>query len=398
MHLSELALSNFRTYEKLNLSFAPGVIVLAGRNGVGKTNLIEAINYAAAISSHRVSNKTPLITSGQERAIIQARIKAGERTSAIELEIKEQGAGKARINRGQVVPSSQARGILRSVLFAPEDLALVKGDPEGRRRFLDDLVLQAKPVMAGTYRDYERVLKQRNAILKNARKFGGLDVEMLSIYDEQLVALGVEITLARLALIEALRKPVENWYQQIAEQDTEVLVYLAGDIPALRDPAISSKDEPQDDGGYKQTLKTEYFEQIQSKRNQELERGLTLVGPQRDDLFFGIGELPAKGYASHGESWSLALALKLAAFDYLSTIDLNSSFTHENENTAAFETQQPILLLDDVFSELDTGRRTALSNAIKNKNQVFITTAVLEDIPTDLYHRVIKVEKGHTDG
>ncbi|MDR2703936.1 MAG: DNA replication/repair protein RecF [Cellulomonadaceae bacterium] len=384
MYLTELALANFRTYEKLTLGFEPEVTVFAGPNGVGKTNIIEAIHYVATISSHRVSNKTPLIQAGTDRAIIQARIKAGERASAIELEIKEHGSGRARVNRGQVIPSSGARGILRAVLFAPEDLALVKGDPEGRRRFLDELVLQAKPVLAGDYRDYDKVLRQRNAFLKQARQRGAFDSEMLEIYNEQLVRYGVEITLGRLALGAALQQPIENWYQKIAQSQVEIITKLACDHN-LTDTTPEA-------------LAAEYYEQLEGKRTQELERGLTLVGPQRDDLFFSIGDLPAKGYASHGESWSLALALKLAAFDHLAAIDLNSSFDHSEATSVSYETQQPVLLLDDVFSELDSGRRAALSEAITNKNQVFITTAVLDDIPKGLYSRVITVAKGSANG
>jgi len=386
MQLTELALANFRTYQKLNLNFTAGVTVFAGQNGAGKTNLVEAINYVATIGSHRVANRAPLIALGAERAIIQARIKAGDRTSAIELEIKEQGSNKARINGGQLVPSSQARGILRAILFAPEDLSLVKGDPDGRRRFLDDLVLQARPVMAGTYRDYDQVLRQRNALLRNTRQRGGYDPALLEILDEQLVSHGAAITAARQALVVGLNETIAAWYQRIAHADTPVLTALT-DVSRE-----TSAVQPLAD------IAAGYTEQLAARRNQELERGMTLVGPQRDDWYYQIGEFPAKGYASHGESWSLALALKLAAFEYLGTIDLASSFTHIYVESEQYSIQQPILLLDDVFSELDNDRRAALSNAIKDINQVFITTAVVGDIPAELEPRIITVTKGQVDG
>ena len=386
MYLTELALTNFRSYNELNLTFEPGVIALTGPNGVGKTNLLEAINFASTLISHRVSTKAPLIAVGSDSAIVQARIKAGGRSSVIELELKEQGSGKARINRGQVVSAAQVRGILRAILFAPEDLSLVKGDPEGRRRFLDELIMQAKPVMAGTYRDFERVLRHRNALLRTARQQGSHDVAMLEIITEQLVKLSAQIMTARIHIVQSLNKPLEARYQQIASQVAPVALRLvAGQDSEHLIPDI-------------ELLEQSYALQFGELNTQELARGQTLVGPQRDDVFLGIGDLPAKGYASHGESWSLALALKLSAFDYLSTLDLNSSFNIAADDVTTLALQQPVLLLDDVFAELDTQRRENLSATIKDIGQVFVTSAIASDIPSTLGARIITVSKGQAKG
>lgn len=406
MYVSQLDLANFRSYPKLSLELDLGITAFTGANGVGKTNIVEAIYFVATLSSHRVANRIPLIQSDAERAIIRLRARNGDRTSAIELEIPQTGQGRARVNSGQVIPVGQTRGILRAVMFSPEDLTTINGEPEARRRFLDELVLQAKPAMAGNYRDYDQVLRQRNAYLKNAKYQGNLNSDVLNILTDQLIQLGADITLARIALLNHLQPVVAHHYQQIADAPTEIGLALAA-LPGL---AVAQRpDDAADAAGFseataaidaidgidpigtsqnddlRQQLVACYQQQFTSQAAQELARGYTLAGPHRDDLLATVGGLPAKGYASHGEKWSLALSLKLAAFDYL---------TKEYANYKNDQDNQPILILDDVFAELDQKRRTKLSAAIQQAQQVLITSAVAADIPAELNYQARQVTKG----
>jgi len=400
MFVAELDLTDFRSYEKSNISFAPGITALIGPNGVGKTNLVEAIYYAATLNSHRVSSKVPLIKSGAERAIIRLRARNDQRTSIIELDIPQSGSGRARINGGQVIPIGQTRGIIRTIMFSPEDIGIAKGEPETRRRFLDELVLQARPALAGYYRDYEQVLRQRNAYLKNARQLGNPSDGVLDILTEQLIEFGTEISVARLLVTKTLQPLVTKHYQQIADANTALTLEItqgSSDAALPVDVSISEllgADE-QAEAQVKTELRSAYVQQFQSKQAGELARGYTLVGPHRDDLALALDGLPAKGYASHGESWSLALALKLAAFDYLAAQYAN--FAPPDASIVAESSErshQPILILDDVFAELDEKRRASLSAAIESIEQVLITSAVASDIPKALDVQVRTVAKG----
>lgn len=375
MWVSHLRLTDFRSYEFVDLAIDPGATAFIGANGQGKTNLIEAIGYVSVLGSHRVSADAPLVRSGADRAIIGVTAQRGDRTAVIELEINPGKANRARVNRGATTRARDVLGIVTTVLFAPEDLALVKGDPSERRRFLDELMIQRSPRMQGVRADYDRILKQRNALLKSVQ--GGRRGSMehfdstMVVWDEQLAKLGGEIIAARLTLIEMMESYLTRWYQQIAggaEAVSSPDLRVAYAARLRVDPgAITTADQ------WRDALMIEVGE----RRRDEIDRGVTLVGPHRDDLTLTLGGLPAKGYASHGESWSVALALRLASFEVLRS-----------------EGEQPILILDDVFAELDATRRDRLAEAIADCEQVLITAAVAEDVPSVLQGSAITVERG----
>ncbi|MFD9480658.1 DNA replication/repair protein RecF [Streptomyces nojiriensis] len=360
MHVSHLSLADFRSYARAEVPLDPGVTAFVGPNGQGKTNLVEAIGYLATLGSHRVSSDAPLVRVGADRAIIRAAVTQGERQQLVELELNPGRANRARINRSSQVRPRDVLGIIRTVLFAPEDLALVKGDPGERRRFLDELVTARSPRMAAVRSDYERVLKQRNTLLKSAamaRRHGGrsLDLSTLDVWDQHLARVGAELLAQRLDLIATLLPLADKAYEQLAPGGGPLgLAYK------------SSAGEPVDSGAARtrETLYEVLLAALAEVRKQEIERGVTLVGPHRDDMVLRLGELPAKGYASHGESWSYALALRLASYELLRS-----------------EGSEPVLILDDVFAELDTRRRERLAELVAPGEQVLVTAAVDDDVP-----------------
>ncbi|MFI1947061.1 DNA replication/repair protein RecF [Streptomyces virginiae] len=360
MHVSHLSLADFRSYARAEVPLDPGVTAFVGPNGQGKTNLVEAIGYLATLGSHRVSSDAPLVRMGADRAIIRAAVTQGERQQLVELELNPGRANRARINRSSQVRPRDVLGIIRTVLFAPEDLALVKGDPGERRRFLDELVTARSPRMAAVRSDYERVLKQRNTLLKSAamaRRHGGrsLDLSTLDVWDQHLARVGAELLAQRLDLIATLLPLADKAYEQLAPGGGPLgLAYR------------SSVGEPVDSGAARtrEALYEALLAALAEVRKQEIERGVTLVGPHRDDLVLQLGELPAKGYASHGESWSYALALRLASYELLRS-----------------EGSEPVLILDDVFAELDTRRRERLAELVAPGEQVLVTAAVDDDVP-----------------
>ncbi|MGW6570700.1 DNA replication/repair protein RecF [Streptomyces sp. NPDC054945] len=360
MHVSHLSLADFRSYARAEVPLDPGVTAFVGPNGQGKTNLVEAIGYLATLGSHRVSSDAPLVRMGADRAIIRAAVTQGERQQLVELELNPGRANRARINRSSQVRPRDVLGIIRTVLFAPEDLALVKGDPGERRRFLDELVTARSPRMAAVRSDYERVLKQRNTLLKSAamaRRHGGrsLDLSTLDVWDQHLARVGAELLAQRLDLIATLLPLADKAYEQLAPGGGPLgLAYK------------SSVGEPVDSGAARtrEALYEVLLAALAEVRKQEIERGVTLVGPHRDDLVLRLGELPAKGYASHGESWSYALALRLASYELLRS-----------------EGSEPVLILDDVFAELDTRRRERLAELVAPGEQVLVTAAVDDDVP-----------------
>src|SRR5690606_12989721 len=350
------------------LELEPGVNAFVGRNGRGKTNLVEAIGYVATLGSHRVATDAPLIRAGAERAVVRTRIVRGDRASTVELEITQGRANRARINRGQQVRARDVLGVLRTVLFAPEDLALVKGDPDGRRRFMDQLLVLMMPRVSAVLSDYERVLRQRSALLKSARasrrsgrgaprsETAAAELATLDVWDTRLAELGAEILSLRLQLVEALRPAVAAAYEQVSDADGHAEISYRSSLPSLstgHPPELStgSGDNFADVGHLRDLL----LEAIAAARPQELERGVSLVGPHRDDLVLTLGGLPAKGYASHGESWSFALALRLASYEVLRDDGDDGS---------------PVLILDDVFAELDARRRTRLAAMVEGAEQV----------------------------
>jgi DNA replication and repair protein RecF len=359
VYVRHLSLVDFRSWSTAEWPLQPGANVLIGRNGAGKTNLVEALGYLATLSSHRVASDAPLIARGTERAIVRAAVVSEGRELLLELEITAGRANRARINRAPVTRARDILGVLRTVLFAPEDLALVRGDPAERRRFLDEVLIMRTPRLAGVKSDYDRVLKQRSALLKSAgprRARTGADMSTLDVWDEHLAAAGATLLQARLDLVQELTPHVTAAYADLAPSSDPVdLAYRSSLGEAL--PQGRTVDE----------LTAALQAEMTRLRPQELDRGVCLVGPHRDDLELRLGAGPAKGYASHGESWSLALALRLGAFSLLRSDGVD-----------------PVLVLDDVFAELDTSRRDRLADLVADADQVLITAAVPGDVPAAL--------------
>jgi DNA replication and repair protein RecF len=347
-----VSLADVRNYETLEVSLEPGINAFVGPNGQGKTNLVEAVAYLSTLGSHRVATDAPLVRRGAERAVIRADVTRDDRSLLLEIEVTPGRANRARINRAPVTKTREILGILRTVVFAPEDLALVKGDPGERRRFLDDLLVQRHPRLAGTRADYDRVLRQRNALLKSsgAARRTNLEevVRTLEAWDEQLSRLGAEIITARRELTAALAPLASQAYQELVP---------ASDTIGLRYRSVIDDVEAPD-------VTAALLSEIDRRRKEELDRGITLVGPHRDDVDVTLGPVPLKGYASHGESWSAALAMRLAAYDLLTA-----------------ESGAPVLVLDDVFAELDARRRAHLAERVAEAPQVLITAAVADDVP-----------------
>ena len=380
MHVARLSLTDYRNYERAELVLGPGATVFVGRNGQGKTNLVESIGYLATLGSHRVSGDQALIRAGADAAIVRALLAHGDRELLVELQLNRQGANRAQLNRSPVKTRELPR-YAHSVLFAPEDLAIVRGEPSVRRRLLDELLVQRTPRLAGVMADYERVLKQRNSLLKSARARGlAADrLPTLDIWDERLVHLGSELIDQRVALVAELASPLADAYRAIVDADHS---------PELRPLLSIDGADPDGDAGFGAAVPApestdtaaRFTEALRLLRSKELERGITLVGPHRDDVVLLLNGLPAKGYASHGESWSFALALRLASAELL-----------RRDST----TGDPVLVLDDVFAELDRLRRERLAAAIGGFEQVLVTAAVLEDVPEPLVARIVHIDAGH---
>ncbi|GIE80907.1 DNA replication and repair protein RecF [Actinoplanes philippinensis] len=360
MHVRRVELTDFRSYERVAVDLDPGVSVLVGQNGMGKTNLIEALGYVATLDSHRVATDAPLVRAGAASAVIRCAIVHEGRELLVELEIVPGRANRARLNRSPVRRPREVLGALRMVLFAPEDLELVRGDPSERRRYLDDLLVARQPRFAGVRADYDRVVKQRNALLRNAylnRKVGGTrgqDLSTLAVWDHHLAHHGAELLAGRLELAAALAPHLTKAYDAVAPgRGAAAIAYASRLGEALQ------ADRP--------ALEAAILERLQERRVAEIERGMTLVGPHRDDLALSLGDLPVKGYASHGECWSFALALRLAAYDLLRSDGI-----------------EPVLVLDDVFAELDGSRRERLAGLVSDAAQLLVTCAVPEDVPASL--------------
>lgn len=405
MYVERLSLTDFRSYAQLDLTLEPGPTVLVGPNGVGKTNVVEALGLLSTLSSHRVSSDAPLVRFGASQAFVRAGFVRGVQRSQLELEINPGRANRGRINRGAPRRAREILGIARTVLFAPEDLALVKGDPSARRRFLDELLTVLAPRHAGTRADYERVLKQRNALLKSARTtrsrggripdtHGATVDSTLDVWDQQLARIGSELLAARLELVERLRPHVATAYAQLTDGSKAAhLAYrssINGFVPDDEgDLAADAGPSPSSASGL-ETLSVEeimerFLTALGASRPRELERGLSLVGPHRDELELLLGQAPAKGFASHGETWSFALALRLASY-YVMLDD------------STVEGDEPILILDDVFAELDTARRSRLAAIVARAEQVIVTAAVDGDIPAELSGRRVRVVPGGIEG
>ncbi|MGW5359360.1 DNA replication/repair protein RecF [Actinopolymorpha pittospori] len=354
MYVAHLSLTDFRNYSAVELPLEPGVTVFVGQNGHGKTNLVEAVGYLATLGSHRVPHDAPLVRSGASRSVVRGDVVRHGRHALIELEITPGRANRARLNRSPVSRPREVLGILRTVLFAPEDLALVKGDPDTRRRFLDELLVARAPRLSGVRQDYDRVLRQRNTLLKTAGQASSGALRTLDAWNEHLARLGGELLAARLATIDVLQPLVAKAYAHVSPTQEEVRVDYRSSVE-LGDHTTA------------EALAGDVAAALTERREEELRRGVSLVGPHRDDLLLSLGEFPAKGYASHGESWSVALALRLAAYDLLCS-----------------DGGEPVLILDDVFAELDTGRRSRLAALVADAEQVLVTAAVPDDVPDQL--------------
>jgi DNA replication and repair protein RecF len=382
MFAKRVKLTNFRNYESADIEFSSGVNLIYGPNGQGKTNLVEALNFFAGLDSHRVAGQTPLIKQGKSTAIISLELSHEDRDLLLEYEINSDSINRARLNKSQAAKPKDILGYLNSVIFAPEDLDIVKRDPTNRRSFLDQLIIQFNPRMHGVYSDYDRVLKQRNTLLKSARATGtiGDGLSTLDAWDQALIKNGTEIIAARVSITGKLFPGLVTNYKNIAKSNNEPSMFIRSSVVATSQ--LDQDDlETQDLLGTidKEEISALFNAKLASVRPKELERGITMVGPHRDDLQLNLGSLPAKGYASHGESWSYALALKLASLEIL-----------KQESRLG----DPILILDDVFAELDKDRREKLSDLVQQNEQVLITAAVIEDVPENLLARKFQVDSG----
>ena len=381
MHVSRLQLLDFRSYADVDVPLQPGASAFIGRNGQGKTNLVEALDYLSRLASHRVATEAPLVRTGAERALVRASVVRDGREAVLEIELHPGRSNRARVNRSPLPRARDLLGLVRTVVFSPEDLTMVKGDPSDRRRFLDDLLVLRSPRLAGVRSDYDRVLRQRNTLLKTAgaARRGTSSEESalatLGVWDAHLARTGAELLGERLALVDQLRPYVGKAYQTVARgagrEDADIEYRASVELP----PTGSTTDD----------LVEALLAALLERRKDELDRGISLVGPHRDELLLTLGStearLPVKGYASHGESWSFALALRLASYDLLRS-----------------EGDDPILILDDVFAELDTGRRDQLAELVSGAEQVLVTAAVAGDVPASLAGRRYVVEDGEVRG
>ncbi|WP_431805122.1 DNA replication/repair protein RecF [Microbacterium sp. bgisy203] len=399
MIVEQLSLVDFRNYAAADVTLGAGANVFVGRNGQGKTNLAEAIGYFATLGSHRVSQDAPMVRDGADAAIVRMRLGYGERRVLLEAQLNRSGSNKARVN-GSPVKTAELPRYAQVVLFAPEDLQIVRADPSARRRFADQLLIQRAPRMAGVLGDYDRVLKQRTALLKSARARGirGEGLSTLDVWDDKLVQLGTEVIRARLALAEDLAGPVADAYAQIAGADhrpeLEWSLSISGhdpedegdlDTPTAAPRALDQRGgaggagDQRGEAGGAEEIQRQFRAALAARRSAELDRGVTLVGPHRDDLVLRVRGLPVKGYASHGESWSVALSLRLASAELL---------------RAQSQLGDPVLILDDVFAELDADRRARLAALVEGYEQVVVTAAVEEDVPPALRARTVRVVAG----
>jgi DNA replication and repair protein RecF len=378
VYVRHLSLVDFRSWAGVDLTLNSGAVVFVGANGRGKTNLVEAIGYLATLRSHRSATDAPLVRVGAERAIVRAAVvsdsDASSREMRVEVEISPGRANRGRVNGTVLTRVREVLGVVRAVVFAPEDLAIVRGDPAERRRFLDDLIVQRSPRMAGVRADYERVLKQRGALLKSAgaarRGRDDVDLRTLDVWDAHLAAHGGQLLAARLAAVAALRPHAVAAYTQVAPASVELDIAYGSSLGDRLPPGQPPAD----------VLEATLLAELSRMRSQELARGQNLVGPHRDDVELRLGPLPVRGYASHGESWSTALALRLACYELL-----------REEFTAG---GTPILVLDDVFAELDVSRRDQLALVAGKAEQVLVTAAVGSDVPDQLRGLWFDVQEG----
>ena len=386
MHVKHLTLSNFRNYTTAELPLNLGVNLLVGKNGQGKTNLAEAIFYCATLTSHRVSGYLPLIRQSQTQAIIRLLAGFEDRENLLELELNTDGANRARVNKSDISRIRDVLGYVNAVIFSPEDLDIVKRDPANRRAFIDELLIQLTPRLAGVYSDYERVLKQRNTLLRTSKNLpaNSPGLSTLDSWDESLVKIGSEIIASRHEIIQRMIPHLKDAYAAIADEKNDPNISIRSSLLVKSIVEVElAVDDVYLETNNREEIEALFRAKLLEVRPKELERGVTLVGPHRDDLVLFLGTLPAKGYISHGESWSYALALKLASAALL-----------RKDSRAG----DPVLILDDVFAELDLIRRSRLANLIADNEQVIITAAVAEDVPSELRASRFAVLAGNVEG
>ncbi|HEY4556844.1 MAG TPA: DNA replication/repair protein RecF [Enteractinococcus sp.] len=374
MYLSHLSLTNYRSYEQAEIDLKPGPNILIGANGVGKTNVAEAINYLAVQHSHRVSNDQPLVRIGETQALARGRIHRGEQAVSLEYEINPGRSNRVAINRGAPQPARQAYGLFKAVMFAPEDIELVTGQPDIRRRFMDDLIVQMRPALGNARRDFDRVLRQRNALLKSGRKPGAWTEEhetTLAVWNEHLSRAAARLINGRLHALRLLAAPTSKIYADLSNGNKPAGFSYQSTVPLATGQHAEVPDELQ--------LYQAVLAELENSYQAERDRGITLIGPHRDDLIITLGPAPAKGFASHGETWSLALALRLASYRVLVEDDPDPN-------------AKPVLILDDVFAELDAARRSRLAEMTRDAEQLIVTAAVTGDIPDELNGTHIPVE------
>ncbi len=389
MHVTHLSLADFRSYTRAEVPLRAGTTTIVGRNGQGKTNLVEALGYAATLGSHRVATDAPLVRTGAERAVVRTAVDRAGRSTLVELEIVPGRANRARLNRAPQPRPRDVLGALRTVLFAPEDLALVKGEPDGRRRYLDEVLVALAPRLAGVRADYDRVLRQRNALLRSARA-QQVPPAALEVWDTHLAAAGAELLFSRLHLVRRVAPHVAEAYRSVsgaqADGGRAELGYRSSvpEVDALDVTGRHGTGEVPLPG--RAELADAVLRALGGQRRAEVERGTSLVGPPRDDLVLELDGLPARGYASHGESWSFALALRLGSYALLRGAPLGGG--------AGDPEDEPVLVLDDVFAELDAGRRQRLASVVAGAEQVLITAAVDADVPGELAGDRLRVADG----
>ena len=386
MRVDEIELEDFRNYERERVELAPGLNVIIGRNAQGKTNLLEAIHCLSGLGSPRADNSA-LVRQGTSAAIVHATVNKGGRAISIDLEFKPGRGMRALVNKSAVRRASALTEVLVTVFFGPDELSLVKGSPDGRRRFLDELVVKLRPTRDALRRELERVLRQRNALLKNVRgTHPAAARESLHVWDDALCKAGAALAAARIETLRDLRPHAAKRYGEIAGEGRMELTYTSSWLPADTAVALVAGGEPI----VEEELSRLISARIDQLRVAELERGATLVGPQRDDVSVTLARngdgagaaLDVRSYASQGDQRTSALALKLAEHDLLSE-------RLEDE---------PILLLDDVFSELDPHRRAWLTDAVRDIGQTIVTSAeplALESLKPE---RIIEINEGSIVG
>lgn len=376
MWVNHLSLADFRNYSTAEFSLKKGANLFLGRNGQGKTNAIEAIAYFSTLGSHRVSSDGAMIASAANAATARMNITRLGRDVLLEVQINKAAPNRAQLNRSTIKPRELPQ-YFSCVVFAPEDLQIVRGDPAQRRKFLDEVLVLRNPGFASVIADYERVVKQRTTLLKSARTLkirkssdSGDPLTTIELWDAQLVTLGSKIIHAREQLILALEPHLREAYRAIVDDDHKPSLSLRSSIDTQEVSHVPRETR---------AIEMQFKSALAANFALERERAMTLAGPHRDELELSLNALPVKGYASHGETWSFVLALKLAVAQL-----------SKAENPAG----DPVLILDDVFAELDLRRRNNLFRAIQDFDQVIVTAAVADDVPTSVDWNIIQVEAG----